>query len=253
MRIEIVEKSFEEMKQDIQDNLASYSEPIDSYYEDHVIESKHFEILLDNEKCGYYSVFEDQLLTQFSLDEKHGALAQEIFREVLEKSGVKEIYLSTSDKLLLLLALDEQKGVIVQDYVFQVGSIMDCKVGFTLRIAAEEDIPGIRANDGGFFQNLENNIKNGELFIGMDGDRIVSYGIIEASKIFEDLASIGMFVLAAERGNGYGAFTLSKLIGQCRGNGIRPIAGCFVKNQYSVHALKNAGMVSKNRLLKIKI
>ena len=253
MIIETIEKTYEQMKQEIWANLAAYAEPIDSYYEDHVIESTHFEILLDNKKCGYYSVFEEKLLTQFSLDQKLYALAQEIFREVLEKSGVKEIYLSTSDKLLLLSALDEQKGVVVQDYVFQVGSVMDCKAGFVLKKAAEEDIPGIKANDGGFFQNLESNIKNGELFIGMDGDRIVSYGIIEASKIFEDLASIGMFVLAAERGNGYGAFTLSKLIEQCRGNGIRPIAGCFVKNQYSVHAIKNAGMVSKNRLLKIKI
>ena len=124
MIIETIEKTYEQMKQEIWANLAAYAEPIDSYYEDHVIESTHFEILLDNKKCGYYSVFEEKLLTQFSLDQKLYALAQEIFREVLEKSGVKEIYLSTSDKLLLLSALDEQKGVVVQDYVFQVGSVI---------------------------------------------------------------------------------------------------------------------------------
>jgi hypothetical protein len=253
MIIETIEKPYEQMKQEIRANLASYSEPIDSYYEDHVIESKHYEILLDNVKCGYYSVFENELLTQFALDDKHMARAQEVFHQVLEKSSIKEIYLSTSDRLLLLLALDEQKSLTVQDYVFQVGERRECKAEFMLRKAVEEDIPGIRENDGGFFQNLESNIKNGELFIGLDGDRVVSYGIIENSKIFEDLASMGMFVIAAERGKGYGANTLSKLIIECQSKGFRPIAGCFVKNRYSVQALKKAGMVSKNRLLRVKV
>ena len=119
--------------------------------------------------------------------------------------------------------------------------------------AEETDIPGIRNTDGGFFKNLENNIKNGELFIGRDGENIVSYGIIEKSRLFSDLASIGMFVLGNERGKGYGALTLINLIHQCQDSGIRPIAGCFVKNQYSVFALKKAGMISFNRLLKISV
>jgi hypothetical protein len=253
MFIETIEKSFELMKLDIQANLASYSEPIDSYYEDHIIESKHFEIMVNHEKYGYYSVFENKMLTQFMINEKYISRAQEIFQQVLDKSGVEEIYLSTSDKVLLLMALDKQKEVIVQDYVFQVNDEIESKNEFVLTKALEKDIPMVRETAGEFFVNLENNVKSEELFIGMDGNEVVSYGIIEKSKIFNDLASMGMYVIDKKRGNGYGALTLINLIRQCQNAAIRPIAGCFVKNQYSANALKNAGMISMNRLLKIKV
>jgi hypothetical protein len=253
MGIVALEKSFDETKLEILANLASYSEPIDTYYEDHVIESKHFVITRDNEKCGYFSVFDHVLLTQFALAEKVMPLAQEIFQEVLALSKAKEIYCSTSDRLLLLMALDSQKEVVVQDYIFQPGDPQPGKKGFGLTKAVETDITGIKNTDDGFFKNLENNIKNDELFIGRYSGDVVSYGIIEKSRLTNDLASIGMFVLENKRGNGYGALTLIDLIKLCQMTGIRPIAGCFVKNQYSVNALKKAGMVSLNRLLKIRV
>jgi hypothetical protein len=253
MVVETREKSYEQIKRAIKTNIASYNDPIDSYYEDHIIESKHFEIMLDNEKCGYYSVFNNEMLTQFVLYEKHLSKAQELFQEVLRKSEIKEIYLSTSDRLLLILALDIQKEVVVQDYIYQAGGEKECKRGFELKRAVEKDIPAIKKTDEGFFKNLENNIKNEELFIGIDGNESVSYGIIEKSKIFNDLASIGMFVLGKERGKGYGAFTIINLIKLCEKANIRPIAGCFARNQYSVNALKMAGMISMSRLLKIRV
>lgn len=253
MSIVAIEKSFDEMKLEIQANVASYTEPIDTYYEDHIIESTHFVIILNSKKCGYFSVFEHVLLTQFVIGEQYLPSAQEIFLEVLAISKAKEIYCSTSDKLLLLMSLDKQKEVIVQDFVFQPGFPQPGKPGFCLLKAEETDIPRIKNTDGGFFKNLENNIKNGELFIGRDSENIVSYGIIEKSRLFNDLASIGMFVFEDERGKGYGALTLINLIQQCQDSGIRPIAGCFVKNQYSVNALQKAGMISLNRLLKISV
>jgi hypothetical protein len=253
MIVEMIEIPYSQIKKDIRSNIASYYEPIDSYYEDHIIESRHFEILLDNQKCGYCSVFEDTLLTQFSILDKFKDKAQGIFHEVLMQREIKEAYLSTSDKLLLILALDMQKEVEVQDYIFQPGGEIECRRDFFLRKAVENDIPGIKKTDEGFFKNLEKNVASEELFIGLNGNTIVSYGIIEKSKMFDDLASIGMFVLKNERGNGYGALTIINLIKHCDSSNIRPVAGCFVKNEYSVNALKKAGMISMNRLLKVKL
>ncbi len=253
MTIEIVEESYEQIKKDILLNIASYSEPIDSYYEDHIIDSRHYVMLMESERCGYFSVFQNEMLTQFSLYEKFWVKAQEIFREILAKSQVKEIYLSTSDKLLLLMALDEQKGTIAQDMVFQEGIEIKRSARFFIRKAEKKDIPQIKNTDGGFFKNLEKNIENEELFIGVDDKKVVSYGIIEKSRMFDDLASIGMFVLKEERGKGYGAFTIDNLIRECKSLAIKPIAGCFSANQYSVNALKKAGMVSRSHLLKVKI
>ena len=55
MNIVAIEKSFDEMKLEIQANAASYTESVDTYYEDHITESAHFVIYLDGEKCGYFS------------------------------------------------------------------------------------------------------------------------------------------------------------------------------------------------------
>jgi hypothetical protein len=253
MQVKIIEIPFEQVRPDLLANVASYSEPIDSYYEDHIIESKHYDIFLGKEKCGFASVFENEMLTQFALHKAHQDKAQEIFQETLRISKVKEIYLSTSDVFLLSLALEHQKEVIVQDAIFQAGVEKECRAGFVLNKAEEKDLSSIQKTDEGFFPNLEENVKKGELFIGWDGSKTVSYGIIEKSKLFKDLASIGMFVLVPERGKGYGAETLTGLISQCKNDNVRPIAGCFVKNQYSVNALKKAGMISRNRLLRIKL
>jgi GNAT superfamily N-acetyltransferase len=253
LKIELVETSFDEIKTEIVSNIISYSEPIDSYYEDHIIESTHYRISIDTVICGYTSVFSNTMMTQFTLKEIFLPKAREVFSQVLRLTGVSEIYLSTSDSLLLVMALDNCSAMDVQDYVFQMGNTLCCNSGFQVQKAELKDAGLVEAKHEGFFPSVQEKIAREELFIGRDGDDVVSFGVIENSKLLDDHASLGMFVVKEERGKGYGSMTIARLIDLCLHKGITPVAGCFSKNGYSVNALFNAGMYSKARLLKIKI
>ena len=85
----------------------------------------------------------------------------------------------------------------------------------------------------------------------MDG-QVVSFGIIEKSKLFEGQASLGMFVIREQRGRHYGSYTIRELMRLCRSQQIVPNAGCFARNEFSRNALSHAGMISNTRLLKVK-
>lgn len=123
MKIDLVDVRFEDIKKDIILNITSYSSLIDSYYEDHVIESKHYKISVDNEMYGYLSIFDEKMLTQYRLLERYLPLANKVFEELINKNIFSEIYVSTSDKNLLTVALDYYKTIDVQDYVFQESQI----------------------------------------------------------------------------------------------------------------------------------
>ncbi len=253
MEIEFRKASFNEIRGEIVENLKSYAYPVDSYYEDHVIESDHYGIYINKEKVGYASIFGQTMLTQFSLQDSVYPQADLIFKDLVKSQGFSEIYVSTSDQLLLLMALDHFAQIEVQDLVFTVGMPMICPVSFKLEKAQEKDIPLISAKHEGFFPAIDEKIARQELFIGYMGDQVVSFGIIEASKLFPNLSSLGMFVISDVRGQGYGAMTISKLMERCKQNAIEPIAGCFAKNQSSSKALLKAGMIPKSRLLKVQV
>lgn len=253
MEIEFNKVPLNNIRSEIIKNLETYIYPVDSYYEDHVIESDHFGIYINKEKVGYASVFGQTMLTQFALQDSVFPQANFIFEELIKSQGIFEIYVSTSDQLLLLMALDHFVQIDVQDLVFTAGMPQICPGTFKLEKAQEIDIPLISAKHEGFFPAIDEKITRQELFIGYMADQVVSFGIIEASKLFPNLSSLGMFVISDMRGKGFGVMTVSKLMELCKQNGIEPIAGCFAKNQNSANALRKAGMVPKSRLLKVQL
>ncbi|SLM17357.1 putative GCN5-related N-acetyltransferase [uncultured spirochete] len=251
MKIDLVDVRFEDIKKDIILNITSYSSLIDSYYEDHVIESKHYKISVDNEMYGYLSIFDEKMLTQYRLLERYLPLANKVFEELINKNIFSEIYVSTSDKNLLTVALDYYKTIDVQDYVFQESQINQCDINFVLKKALKEDKELIVENSNNFFKFVDKNIDCGELYIGRYKEELVSFGIIENSKLYKSVASIGIFTIEKERGKNYGAMTIIRLVEECHRIKIEPIAGCFSKNKYSRNAAFKAGMYSNTRLLKI--
>ena len=253
MQILFSKIAFEDNKSCIKSNLILYNNPIDSYYEDHIIESCHYLIRIDNVIAGYVSVFENGMVTQFSLRDEYLSMESEIFNAAKSELALKTIYVSTCDNTLLRMALENQKTFEVQDYVFHFQKAVEVPSDFTIRKANISDITSIRENHDGFFQNLEQNIDKGEIYLGYSGPPIVSYGIIEKSKLFDDWASIGMFVVKNERGKAYGSYMVKRLVEKCLENNVVPIAGCFSKNTHSKNALCSAGTCSTNWLLKAVI
>ena len=189
----------------------------------------------------------------FSLDEAYKSHAGEIFQSLLQQLTPQEAYVSTSDPFFLSCSFDHQKSILVQDWVFQAPTqFSPTAAGFSLTPASLDDQELIRQKDEGFFQNLNDNLQRGEIFLGKMDGQVVSFGIIEKSKLLSDQASLGMFVIREQRGRHFGSCTIRELIRVCQSQRIIPVAGCFARNEFSRNALSHAGMVSDTRLLKVK-
>jgi GNAT superfamily N-acetyltransferase len=120
-----------------------------------------------------------------------------------------------------------------------------------LQPAGQNDIELIAHHTGDFFAPLKQRIDASELFLTLRLDNCVGFGILEQSRLYDDVASIGMFTIEEYRRMGVGIATLTMLIEECRQRGLRPIAGCTRDNHLSKKTLERAGMYSPTRLLKI--
>jgi GNAT superfamily N-acetyltransferase len=61
-----------------------------------------------------------------------------------------------------------------------------------------------------------------------------------------------MYTAERFRRQGVGTATIALLIEECRGQGLRPVAGCWYYNHRSKQTLERAGMYSPTRLLKVE-
>lgn len=247
--------------EEIHDLMVSYvdhlSYPIDFFLESHILKSQFYRIEYDSTLIGYTAIFESSLMTQFFLIDGYKFLAQDIFFQAKRLEETKELFVPTCDEFLLSLALDINRGVELQAYFFKESGrdVRELKVheDFSIVKAVENDIELIEKESEDFFDDLERRISDEEIFIGRFRDEVVSFGIIECSKLNHSVASIGMFVLKNKRVRGFGYQTLLTLREQCHSMEKQPIAGCWYYNHNSKKTLEKAGMFSETRLLQIKL
>lgn len=255
MNIKIIKCDFEKIKESLLRNISHMRSPIDSFLEEHILKSNHYEILLDLTQIGYFSIYKKHLLTQFYVDKSYIYLAQEIFDKVRRYEQVEKAFVYTADEFFLSHAIDYSKKIECQAYFFQDSelAISEDKVltNFNLRVATEKDVELILEKTGDFFDDVVDDVKRQEIFIGYLEDEIVSFGIIEKSELYNNIASIGMYTVSQHRQAGIGRNTLLRMKAICYENGLTPIAGCWYYNHNSKKTLQSAGMFSQTRLLVI--
>lgn len=248
--------NIEKIKSMVVNNAKELISPYDSYLENHILESNHYEILLDSQQIGYFSIYNKNLLTQFYLIKEYRHLGQEIFNKIRRYEEIQRAYIPTSDEFFLSHGIDCSKGIEIQAYFFQdsMRPIPKDKLlkDFTCRLATENDYEFIKDITGDFFNDLIGQINKKEIYICYVKDKPVSFGVIEHSNIYENLASIGMFTVEGKRLSGVGRNTIVKLKEICYQNKITPIAGCWYYNHNSKKTLESAGMFSQTRLLVIR-
>ncbi len=253
MNIKIQKSSFEKIKERLWKNINDRTTYFDSFLEDHIMKSNHYQVLADSNQIGYFSIFENNLLTQFYLDNDYRHISQEVFDKVKRFEYIEKAYVPTSDEFFLSHVFDYSKKIDTQAYFFKdseraiaADKILD---GFNISLGHQEDIELIKAKSGKFFDDVEKQVEGQEIYIGYIDDTIVSFGIIEKSNLYNNVASIGMFTIPGDRQSGIGRNTLLRLKGLCYENGITPIAGCWYYNHNSKKTLESAGMFSQTRLL----
>jgi hypothetical protein len=233
------------------------SSPIDSFLEDHILTSMFYSFQDSENVIGYYAIHTDQLLTQFYIRRSHLKHSQIAFGDVLERHTVKSLFVPTCDELLLSLALDREFAINKQAYFFQDSQVeignADRMGNEVFRQATIEDIGQIQQICGDFLDHYERRITSGEIFTYSRGTELLGIGVMERSKLFEAVGSIGMFTNEAYRLQGTGRAIIVNLRKWCAGRGITPISGCWYYNEASKRTLESAGMVTKTRLLNIEV
>jgi len=236
--------------------LHALSSPFDSFLENHILSSTYYMICEETEEIGYYAIYHHELLTQFYIRQSFQMHSQMLFNQALEQHAIKSLFVPTCDELFISLSLDHEFIIERQAYFFQEsqtdlnGSVV--RKDEVFRPANLEDLQTIQHICGDFLNNYEESITSGQLFVYYRGPELLGIGIVEKSKMFENLGSIGMFTNEAFRQQGVGRTILIQLRKWCNQQGIKPISGCWYYNEASKRTLESAGMVTKTRLLNMK-
>jgi len=244
---------------DIQDLVQAYtcslSSPIDSYLESHIVKSKFYLVRANDQTLGYFSIFQDELLTQFYLHKQYKYLSQEIFFRVKKMQSIHAAYVPTCDEFFLSNALDDYKSVNKQAYFFQDSQYSTCIVkknkDVSLELAKLSDVEIIVKHSGEFFDKLDESISRGHIYLARQGDNLVGFGILEPGILLKGYVSIGMYTVEDLRQRGYGTNILLLLKDIVYGKQLVPIAGCWYYNHNSKRTLENTGMYSETILLRI--
>lgn len=246
--------AFGDIRDAVRRHLAALPAAIDSFLEDHILDSVHYRIVVDGEPAGFASIYEERLITQFALGEPYRRYGQPIFGQLRRLEQVQSAFVPTCDAFFVAHALDDYRQLAKQAYLFATTREAAAAAApgiYALRPAELEDAELVQQQSGDFFVPIERFIEAKELFILRRRDENVGFGLLDQSALYDDVASIGMYTIERFRREGVGAAAIALLIGECRRRGLRPVAGCWSYNHASKWTLERAGMYSPTRLLKV--
>jgi RimJ/RimL family protein N-acetyltransferase len=251
LKLTITPVAFDTIRVQVKQHLESLSS-IDSFLEGHVLESNHYQIFISGEGAGFTSIHKGSLVTQFSLFPNYKKYGQDIFAKVKRLEEVQAAFVPTCDEFFLSHALDDYRELNKQAYFFAAPpDLPEDSSPYILRQATGSDLEIIKTDSDDFFGNVQNYVDKQELFLVLQGNECVAFGLASRSELLRDTASIGMFVIERFRQQGVGTATLRLLIDECQKQNSRPIAGCWYYNHLSKKTLEKAGMFTQTRLLKI--
>ncbi|MDN4525164.1 GNAT family N-acetyltransferase [Fictibacillus fluitans] len=247
--------SIDNVKELTEEYIKALSSPIDSFLENHILNSAFYQMYDGSTLIGYFAIHSNEKLTQFYIAQPYLHLAQDTFKHVLEHYSIRSLFVPTCDELFLSMALDLDFKIEKEAYFFQ-----DSKrpllpetlyPGGTFHPAGPEDVHRIIEVSGDFLQQADKMAEKGELFTFTKDDVLLGIGVLERSKLLSGYASIGMFTNKAYRQQGVGQTVIHHLKQWCYEHNTIPICGCWYYNTNSKKTLERAGMVSKTRLLNL--
>lgn len=258
MNYTVTKSSIEETKELLNKYLMTLTGVADDFWEGHIFESEFYKIKVQDTEVGYFAIFKQDKITQFYLLERYYYLAQPIFKDILEKYGIKNAMVSTADQLFLSLCLDSHKKIEMHAYFFD-GTVMNqveppqYDRSHFIELKPEE-LQEVLNNTGDFFMPItKEQLETGEnrLFKLCDEGNVLGYGIIVPNKLLTMYYAVGMIVLEKYRNKGIGRSIQLHLADITREKGHIPISGCWYYNHLSKKTIESAGRYTKTRLLDV--
>lgn len=242
--------------EDIKENILFYYKTnnilADAYWEEQIFSSNFYQIFINKNYAGFFSIQNENRLTLFHLFDSFKHFSQEIFFKVKKMEQVNEAFLPTGDEFFLSNCLDNFKTLNVVGYFTKDSKrTISIENDLILQLATIEDFSIIKSLSNNFFSKLITELSEGKIYIAKKDHSIVGFGHYVSGILLPHYLSIGMYVIKEYRGAGYGTKILSSLKNLAYSEKKQPIAGCYYFNHNSLKTQLKIGNYSSTRLLLI--
>jgi GNAT superfamily N-acetyltransferase len=255
--IKFVHCDWEEIRPLVVEYIVANNIIIESDWEDHVLESRHYKMVCRGKTAGYFAIHKGSVIWLFNVFPPYANKAQELFGRAKKYENVTGAMVATGDEFLMSHCLDDFVRIEKQAY-FSAYTEKEISAEFqkeiTLRLADIDRDLDILKLGGDFFGDIIKQVKNGalhiEIYIAEAAKETIGFGIIDYGRIIKDITSIGMYVCEQHRQQGYAANILQHLKRISLNKGCRVFSGCWYYNHSSKKAMERAGAYSKTRLIR---
>lgn len=256
--MKILKVKFEEIKPMIQENIESNKIIVDSFWEQHVIESSHYAIHDQSVCVGYFSIHNRETITGFYMRETHLQFAKDMFAKAKRFEQVTNAMVATGDEIFLSNCLDNYVRLEKQAYfsVYRDEAPDNFKrvILEFCQLTKKEELE-ILNQAGDFFKDepLDKLFDEGfhyKIYSVYHNKELIGFGVVEKGRILRDIASIGMYVLEEKRQMGYAKNILRQLSELVKKEGYIARSGCWYYNHNSLKSMEGAGAYSRSRLLR---
>lgn len=242
----------------IQKNIKDNKLTVDSFWEQHIIESNHYLIKDDSEIVGYFTIYKSNTLTSFYLKESHIQYGRNVFEKVKRFEEVTNAMVATGDEIFLSHCLDNygrlEKQAFFSIYRKEAPDEFNRIPLEFKRIKTHEELELLKLA-GDFFDDepidkIFDEDFHYRIYTVYDQNKLIGFGVVETGRILSEVASIGMYVIEEKRQKGYGKNILRQLNELMIEEGYNCRSGCWYYNHNSLKTMESAGAYSKTRLLR---
>ena len=187
--VDIKRCNFEDIKTLVADYYINNRILVDSFWENHVRDSNHYKITIQNEIIGYFSINSGTILVLFNVMEKYRSISQELFTIIKKFESIKEALIPTGDEYFISHAIDNYVKIEKQAYFSIYTDKSPNKViPIELKLAnIEKDMETLNLCHDFLKSEIENinNSIDEEIYIAIHENNVIGFGIIEYQKIIE--------------------------------------------------------------------
>lgn len=257
MNIKFTKCKWEDIHSFVQSNIKEFRITVDTYWDGFARWSNHYLMTCGNETAGYFAINRGNTIALFHVFPYYANHAQELFARVKKYEQVTGAIVATGDELFLSLCLDSFARIEKEMYMsIFTDKDMPHRRSISLRQANfknKDDVEMIKLC-GDFFVGQIKNAEEGryhmDIYIGEDNGELVAFGCIDKSRVIDETASIGMFVLENKREQGYGSSILRGMRDIVSEMGYKVYAACDYSNHNSKKSMESAGAYTKSRLVR---
>lgn len=256
--IKCVKCDWTTIEQDVRTYYEKNNITIDSFWEDHVLSSNHYQFVYDGEPAGFFAIHKESMITLFHVNEYYANHGQSLFSKIKQFEQVTNAFVATGDEFFMSHCLDNFARIEKQAY-FSIYTDKPLKSAYehdlTLREAKTIEDTELFAlttdffNDGSVERVLEGD-EYFKIYLVEEQEQLVGFGVVEYSRIVPIIGSVGMYVLEDKRQQGYASCILKNLQHVVESKGKRAHSGCWYYNHNSKKSMESAGAYSKTRLIR---